>query len=481
MTTIYHTAIPFGAPATSAALESPLSQLDAAIASVIATGSGVSTTLTAQATAGTSGPFSVASSAGLLVGDAVWFGSSGGPSESRIVATVPGGGLTFTTTTNLTNTYAIGKPVSKSPVEIVDARGGAATLGARMSQLKRFTSVKEYGAVGNGVADDTTAIQAAIAAAPTGTVYFPAGVYLVSASLTWASEGQRFQGEGATSFDTNYVGTLIKGTVAGALLKTPSTLTRYNGIHIEGIGFENDSTNAAACGVDLSGASRARIINCVIRGVTGAAIGARLPIGLKLVGPAYFTAVHGCRFAWCSTAIETDSGGPFGGTTAPPNASSMMQNSMSSVDYSWVNKAGTGIAFVGNAIDSYETAGVRLMGTAARCYIAGNYIESNPAAAGSPFNLWVSAATAVDNMLLGNAHVGNGGTVLDTVGARTMIWDYNNPLTTDALGIGMREGALVSAPAANEGKLFLVDNGSGKTVLKVRFATGAEQTIATQP
>lgn len=46
-----------------------------------------------------------------------------------------------------------------------------------------FVSVKDYGAVGNGVTDDTAAINAAIAVALTatrgGTVFFPAGNYLV--------------------------------------------------------------------------------------------------------------------------------------------------------------------------------------------------------------------------------------------------------------------------------------------------------------
>jgi hypothetical protein len=38
-----------------------------------------------------------------------------------------------------------------------------------------------------------------------------------------------------------------------------------------------------------------------------------------------------------------------------------------------------------------------------------------------------------------------------------------------------------AAPAANGFKLFAVDNGSGKTVLKVKFASGAAQVIATEP
>lgn len=37
------------------------------------------------------------------------------------------------------------------------------------------------------------------------------------------------------------------------------------------------------------------------------------------------------------------------------------------------------------------------------------------------------------------------------------------------------------APASNRARLYLIDSGAGKTILKVRFATGAVQTIATEP
>ena len=48
-------------------------------------------------------------------------------------------------------------------------------------------NVLDYGAVGDGVVDDTAAIQAAITAAMVGTannVFFPSGTYKVSATLT---------------------------------------------------------------------------------------------------------------------------------------------------------------------------------------------------------------------------------------------------------------------------------------------------------
>jgi Pectate lyase superfamily protein len=50
--------------------------------------------------------------------------------------------------------------------------------------LRHYTSVQAFGAKGNGVADDTRAIRAAIAAAPPGgTVWFPPGTYNVSKTL----------------------------------------------------------------------------------------------------------------------------------------------------------------------------------------------------------------------------------------------------------------------------------------------------------
>jgi parallel beta-helix repeat protein len=62
-------------------------------------------------------------------------------------------------------------------------------------------NVKAYGAVGNGVVDDTTAIQNAINAANAvggGCVYFPSGTYLISNSLIGYSN-ITFQGDGDSS------------------------------------------------------------------------------------------------------------------------------------------------------------------------------------------------------------------------------------------------------------------------------------------
>ena len=77
-----------------------------------------------------------------------------------------------------------------------------------------LVSVKDFGAVGNGVTDDTAAIQDAIdtlSAAGGGTVFLPAGAYKITSNIniTWPSSLDQnvpgritFRGEGA---DLSYI------------------------------------------------------------------------------------------------------------------------------------------------------------------------------------------------------------------------------------------------------------------------------------
>lgn len=60
--------------------------------------------------------------------------------------------------------------------------GTGAVATTVQAKLREFVSVKDFGAVGDGVADDTAAIQSAVdtvGAAGGGSVYFPPGTYLV--------------------------------------------------------------------------------------------------------------------------------------------------------------------------------------------------------------------------------------------------------------------------------------------------------------
>ena len=90
--------------------------------------------------------------------------------------------------------------------------GTGAVASTVQTKLRESISVKDFGATGNGVTDDTAAIQAAITAGAGKRVYFPAATYIISSALTIVSSNTRLEGGG--------VGTVIKNTsLTGHALK----------------------------------------------------------------------------------------------------------------------------------------------------------------------------------------------------------------------------------------------------------------------
>ena len=112
--------------------------------------------------------------------------------------------------------------------------------------VQSSVSVKEFGAVGDGVTDDTAAIQAAINS--TVDVFFPKGVYLAGL-LTQSTNEQRFSGAG---------GAKIKKNANGALF----TSTGHN-VQLESLIFSGDSVTPVFTGhnVVLNG-DHPSLINC---------------------------------------------------------------------------------------------------------------------------------------------------------------------------------------------------------------------------
>ena len=72
-------------------------------------------------------------------------------------------------------------------------------------KLQDFVSAKDFGAVGNGVADDTTAIQNAVNSfgASSGSVYLTSGTYLVSSTISIPSNVTLFGDNDATTIKRN--------------------------------------------------------------------------------------------------------------------------------------------------------------------------------------------------------------------------------------------------------------------------------------
>jgi parallel beta-helix repeat protein len=152
--------------------------------------------------------------------------------------------------------------------------GGTVTDVTELSGVKVVTSgttkelfnrlayffVDQYGAVGNGVTDDTAAIQAAFAAAGASgagnnVVYFPAGIYLISGSIVFPA-GKTISVKGG-----GYNGVNAGGTSGGnsvSVIKTATDAinafqTDGSNVDIEGLAFACTVSQTSGSAITCSG------------------------------------------------------------------------------------------------------------------------------------------------------------------------------------------------------------------------------------
>jgi hypothetical protein len=161
-------------------------------------------------------------------------------------------------------------PSATSPVarsSLVPVVQNNVTVKATLGQLQEVASVTDYGAVGNGVTDDSAAIQLAVNA--NDAVYFPAGTYRVNSPITLKSNNMVF-GDGASSV-IYYTGS---ATSQGALYANSGSASAY----IDNLVVQNIKVlgTVATAGfsefvhlISLSGVRNCLIDNCEIVGFRG--------------------------------------------------------------------------------------------------------------------------------------------------------------------------------------------------------------------
>ncbi len=162
------------------------------------------------------------------------------------VATLP---LTGAETVPVVQTGAT-KQTALTAMPYVPTGTGAVTTTVQ-TKLRETVSVKDFGAVGDGVTDDTAAIQAAINKQNIsgGRVFFPAGTYKLNSHVTVSGGIFNIYGEGRTSVITG-PGRITSTTTADTSNPTTShigpmsgsafycTSTQYQ-TRIEGLSFQN--------------------------------------------------------------------------------------------------------------------------------------------------------------------------------------------------------------------------------------------------
>lgn len=135
--------------------------------------------------------------------------------------------------------------------------GTGAVATTVQAKLRDFVSVKDFGAVGDGAANDTTALSNAIAAAvlTNQTLYFPAGTYLVTSSLAVNAVGVKWTGDGTEN-------TIIKAS--GNFAQILELQSGSADFFAYGITF--DQTNTTTRCVKITRGQTPEFENCGFRG-----------------------------------------------------------------------------------------------------------------------------------------------------------------------------------------------------------------------
>jgi hypothetical protein len=163
---------------------------------------------------------------------------------------------------NITGINGTGIATNADLVEYDPPFTGAVTSGYTVQdKLSQTVSVKDFGAVGNGIANDTTAIQNALNTnSGNVSVYFPKGVYLINSTiLIPQNHATKMYGDGFNPQEvTNPVeGTVIKWNGAANGLMFSSNVAggaNTSGLIINDIRFEGDNiaSRGMLIGADLA-------------------------------------------------------------------------------------------------------------------------------------------------------------------------------------------------------------------------------------
>tara|TARA_R110000868_G_scaffold411701_1_gene707677 strand:- start:2765 stop:4828 length:2064 start_codon:yes stop_codon:yes gene_type:complete len=176
-----------------------------------------------------------------------------------------------------------------------DPAGTGAVARSAQDKMRDVVSVKDFGAVGDGVTDDTAAIQAALNAAPQYcTVFFPYGNYIISDELIIPTDNLLITGRARIT------------AKASAQFEFMLKATSLSGITVENLRFDankdNRSTGATTrfMGVLYAACTECQFINLRVencRGYNGVS-----GVGIAAAGQSIRCRIDGCTIINCGDA-----------------------------------------------------------------------------------------------------------------------------------------------------------------------------------
>lgn len=145
--------------------------------------------------------------------------------------------------------------ISSAEVTFLQAGSGAVVRTAQ-SKMRDVVSVKDFGAVGDGVTNDATALQAALTAGAGKAVYFPGGTYLTNATLTVPAD--------TTVYGDGY------GSVVYQNTRERNVFVLNNNCTVQGLRLQGDGVTSGGVSFQLNNGIYAvskrniKVINCFL-------------------------------------------------------------------------------------------------------------------------------------------------------------------------------------------------------------------------
>jgi hypothetical protein len=176
-------------------------------------------------------------------------------------------------------TYVVGSLFTAATNGAGSGNGAAAVARTLANRFADVVNVKDFGAVGNGVADDTLAIQAAInfcASRNGGYVNIPSGVYKISNTISITTSNIKIIGNGGDFLHDAGIGTdgatkIIWAGSSGGTMVEIKTIPSVSNSKINGcnlIGIEFNGSNSAGIAISIISHNFGKFENLFVQDVT---------------------------------------------------------------------------------------------------------------------------------------------------------------------------------------------------------------------
>jgi hypothetical protein len=262
-------------------------------------------------------------------------------------------------------------------------------------------NVLDFGAVADGVADDTAAIQAAIAytlANGYRTLYFPAGTYKTSASLTIAVQGFDLIGDGALSTKIKPTSALTSPCIQmgnGSSTPRPSGNMVISGLFLDGV----NTVNTNADGLYMF-CSHLEVRDCIISEFAGHGVNAF---------DSYSNKITHCRIYKCGKNGVN--------LVQAANIFEVSWNYILENDnYGIYASGGNSLVLYGNNLENNQYNPIRLIGNGTSAMrnvtLNNNYFENNSVDPGFPDGIYVNYGVGeITGLLVENNYFEGNGTI----------------------------------------------------------------------